>query len=580
MKKNQLTILAASLVAAFAVNGAYAGQINSSSVTLAREVIESNSQVVRAPSKSYSFAGDLDARFNAQRLQVQLTLPGTAKWGNGPFTAGTVTISNSNGVSPPLGADAVTPVVYTAAVYVTADNKTLYANIDVPMGANNIITQPIITFNPGTVVGTNNSGITNLKSVALDTACVAPDTFADVTFKHYTTYTSPALMTGTNLDSEDSRTGATNTGRLLNFTENLKITTTPSAGTLNVDNATQMQFTGTGAAFVSATLANLGTVRISNVGSGLDLDYATVYGAAAGPATLPATAVAVNGTIEAKALNVTVSLPNGVANGTLSLNAAANCAGAVLGTVPTVFGATSAVIPVITAANISAVYNANAYVCYDVSPQTSLLLQTSISNVNDLLKAAPSSNSATVDSLANGFQEQKNTCSGTLTPIGGGVKVDVRNYATSKTAGNWSSVIRIINPSETNTAKVYGQLIHADGTYGGWGVLQTTLAPRAAVNMTSAQIDALLTNAPVNNGAGYVAGAVAPAASGVGDRLRITADGVGSLRVQNYLYNPDSKNFIEASSTQGVDFDAPTLNNRAPDISQTVVQDAQRGIAK
>jgi hypothetical protein len=119
-------------------------------------------------------------------------------------------------------------------------------------------------------------------------------------------------------------------------------------------------------------------------------------------------------------------------------------------------------------------------------------------------------------------------------------------------------------------------LIHSDGSYGGWGPLGT-LAPRAVVNMTSSQIDGLLTNAPVTNGLGYVAGSTPALASGTGDRLRITADGVSALKVQNYLYNPASKNFIEASSTQGVDFDTST--DRALD-SQLNDQDAQRGMAK
>ncbi|MCU6434926.1 hypothetical protein LPB67_14205 [Undibacterium sp. Jales W-56] len=577
MKQKQLSILAASLVAAFAANVASAGQIQSSSVTLAREVIETNSQILRAPSKSYNFAGDLDARFNGQRLQVQLSLPGTAKWGGpaagGAIGAGTVKITNADGSALSAGIAAA----ITVTAFVSADHKTIYANIDFAQGAANIVSRPIITFNPGSVIGTDNSGLTNLRTVAGDTGCVNPDTNMDVTFKHYTTYTSPALMTGANSDSEDQRPGAVNTGRLLNFTENVKISIAPTAGSLTVDNATLKTFLGTGAAFVSPTLANLGTVQVSLVGSGLDLDYTTVYGVPA--TTTPATAVSKAGSIEAKSLNVNVNLPGSYADGTVFLSATPNCA-AVLGATTataTAFGDVTALIKVTAAADIDAVKAAKAYVCYSVA-STSLLSQTSTSGAVDLLKAAPSSNSTTVDSLTDGVQEQKNSCSGALTPIGGGVKIDVRNYATSKIAGGWLSVIRLINPSETRTATVYGQLIHSDGSYGGWGQI-ATLVPRQAMNMTSSQIDALLVNAPVSNGTGFVAGATAPTANAaIGERLRVTADGVGSLRVQNYLYNPDSKNFIEASSTQGVDFDATT--GRAPSDAQTVVQDAQRGLAK
>lgn len=583
MKQKQLSILAASLVAAFAANVASAGQIQSSSVTLAREVIESNSQIVRAPSKSYNFAGDFDARFNAQRMQVQLSLPGSAKWGGaagaGPIGAGSVVITNADG-------SAIAPAVLaliTVTGYVTADHKTIYANVDFAQGANSIVSRPIITFNPGANLATNNSGITNLRDTAGVTGCINADTNLDVSFKHYTTYTSTALMTGANSDSEDQRPGAVNTGRLLNFTENLKVTIAPTAGSLTVDNSTLKTFQGTGAAFVSATLANIGSVVVKQVGSGMDLDYTTQYGSLANAAfaTTPLTALAVNGVVEAKSFNFNVALPGTYADGSVYLSDNVLCstgANQIGSSVVTAFGDVAALIKLTTTADISKLHSlAKAYVCYDVIAGTSLLSQTSTAGTGDLLKAAPSANSSTVDSATDGLQEQKNSCSGALTPIGGGVKIDVRNYATSKTAGNWMSVIRIINPSETRTAAVYGQLIHADGSYGGWGKL-ADLLPRAVTNMTSSSIDALLVNAPVSNGTGYVAGAVAPAVQATGDRLRITADGVGALRVQNYLYNPDSKNFIEASSTQGVDFDSPT--GRAPSDPQTIDQDAQRGLAK
>jgi hypothetical protein len=65
-----------------------------------------------------------------------------------------------------------------------------------------------------------------------------------------------------------------------------------------------------------------------------------------------------------------------------------------------------------------------------------------------------------------------------------------------------------------------------------------------------------------------------PYAQGLGERLRIPAEGVSALKVQNYLLNGSNGNFIEASSAQGVDFDSST--DRAYD-SQLNDQDAQRG---
>jgi hypothetical protein len=174
------------------------------------------------------------------------------------------------------------------------------------------------------------------------------------------------------------------------------------------------------------------------------------------------------------------------------------------------------------------------------------------------------------------FPEQNNFCKGPLFALASGVKIDVRNYATAATSG-WLSVIRVINPSETNTAVVYGQLIHADGKYGNWGQI-ATLAPRAVANLRSDQINPMLDKVPTTVTPG-APGPVDNGASKAGDRLRITADGVGSLRVQNYLYNPASQNFIEASSSQAVDFDG-TVDRAPVNEGQYQSQDAQTGLKK
>ena len=73
MKLTKVAFAIASVLAV-AAGSANAGQIDSSSATLATEVIVNDAQVVRAPSKTYSFAGDIDARTNEQRLQLQYTL--------------------------------------------------------------------------------------------------------------------------------------------------------------------------------------------------------------------------------------------------------------------------------------------------------------------------------------------------------------------------------------------------------------------------------------------------------------------------------------------------------------------------
>jgi hypothetical protein len=175
-----------------------------------------------------------------------------------------------------------------------------------------------------------------------------------------------------------------------------------------------------------------------------------------------------------------------------------------------------------------------------------------------------------------GLNEQNNFCKGNLFALSGSVKIDVRNYASAGRSDKWVSVLRVVNPSETRTVDVFGQYIFPDGTYGRWGKLGT-LAPRAAVNWDAQTVDAALTNAPahVSNSALNNTGAL-PAA-GTAPRLRITSPNADTLRVQNYLYNPDSKNFIEASSTQGVDFAGNT--DRAPvGEGQYQDQDAHKGL--
>jgi hypothetical protein len=136
-----------------------------------------------------------------------------------------------------------------------------------------------------------------------------------------------------------------------------------------------------------------------------------------------------------------------------------------------------------------------------------------------------------------------------------GVQVDVRNWIhpAQATATGWTSVVRIINPSDTQTITVNGQTIDTNGNLGATGTI-VTLPPRASKYFTSAQIGALLTSGTL------------PAADGNNARLRLTANGA-SLRVQNYVFNAANANFIEASSAQGDDgFTNPGAGTQKTDI--------------
>jgi hypothetical protein len=138
MKQKQLSILAASLVAAFAANVASAGQIQSSSSAIAHEVIVNDAQAVSAPPVSYRFAGDIDATLVAQTFQIQLVLT------NGTFkTAG--------------NASAITLVdkrcwyslhkIHSNTPTLSADGKSLYANITFPQSAGTTFVTPAVRFN-------------------------------------------------------------------------------------------------------------------------------------------------------------------------------------------------------------------------------------------------------------------------------------------------------------------------------------------------------------------------------------------------------------------------------------------------
>ena len=74
MKQTLITRLILGAFAGLAAVGAYAGQIQSSSTSIAREAIQNDAQQIASPSIAYRFAGDIDARANDQTFQVQFTL--------------------------------------------------------------------------------------------------------------------------------------------------------------------------------------------------------------------------------------------------------------------------------------------------------------------------------------------------------------------------------------------------------------------------------------------------------------------------------------------------------------------------
>lgn len=621
MKSAQLSMLALSIAAAFGTNVAYAGQIQSSSVSIAREVITTNTQTIIAPSIAYRFAGDVDARVQAQTFQVQFIL-GAGSWGTLPGTFGNA-ISVSDGVTAqiqdqsaaaPVGVNASYTVSNVGVSSVAADgSKTVWATITVNQGATALIKQPLISMNvtanliagvAGVNVSASRAPVTGLFDVvgnlvtdfnATPSLCEAVKTMP-VSFKHYTALSAPASQAtdATATPDEHTRGGATNTATLITFPTNIVPVVTASTGNAKVNvAAANLAFTGAATAgaapdsWVSTTIANLGMIALKQNSMGYDSNLVNQYLLAGGGAGILAAATAVNniGRVEGASFTATVTATNGfVSGGTLWLDTGANCAtakvsNAGVATPITALNAAGPITLTIATAELNAAFGVTGlgpvYTCYGVAGVTSPI---PLSKFN--VTAATLVKSA----AGVGLNEQNNSCSGTHYSLGGGVKIDVRNYANSKDPSGWMSVIRLINNNESRSIDVWGQLIHADGTYGPYGLLtkgQNTgaanvdkLAPRAVLNLTSAQVDALLITAPAHATAN---GSATPKTDVTGARLRVTSEAGSSLRVQNYLYNPASQNFIEASSSQAVDFEGTT--DRAPlNEGQYTEQDAQAGL--
>ncbi|WP_418316444.1 hypothetical protein [Piscinibacter sakaiensis] len=201
-------------------------------------------------------------------------------------------------------------------------------------------------------------------------------------------------------------------------------------------------------------------------------------------------------------------------------------------------------------------------VCYRVNGETPI--------------PATAINNVMVTLLKDDVTEQPlKSCTAELASIYGGVTVDVRNFlmhqAVAGTAEDkkWRGILRIINNSERDEMHVEAQYIHEDGKYGMWGPLGTW-APRAARYVVDTAVQAALT-IPVTNPTAEVNNAM-PTTQTV--RLRVEGTG-GTIRVQNYAFNLDTKALTEISSTQGADFMNIGSSNR-----DHIDQDAQFNIVK
>lgn len=608
MKQTLLARLILAGLAGAALSAAHAGQIQASSVSIAREVVTSNTQTILAPTISYRFAGDVDARGQAQTFQVQFTLA-AGTWaglpGN-PERAIKVTNGISNAVidqGPAVGGQ---PTYTVSTVALSADSKTLYATINVAQDAvGGLIQQPLVSINATTNtiagvaavgVAANRASLTGLFSVTGDiaadfaadnTKCTDVKTLA-TSFKHFTALSSPAsLATSVNAtEDEHLRGGATNTATLVVFPTNIKVNVAASTNAAYLTPGGNLTFSNNaagGTSYVSGTVANLGNFAFAQNALGYDSNLTNQY-VLAGVATgtnangLDAIATAADnvGDVETQRVDVAVTATNGfVSGGALTLFTAANCTGAIAGatTAITALNAAGPITVSIPTASVNAAFGAAGtapvYVCYTV-PGTTTIPSSTFTGVATIVKAAAGAN----------LNEQNNACKAPLYSLGGGLKIDVRNYASSAETSGYQSVLRFINNSDTAAADVWAQFVHQDGKLGNWAKI-ADLPVRGTLNMTAAQIDAKLAAGSAATAAVGTAAPVAQAGtattSSTAPRLRITSTTGRTLRVQNYLFNSATGQILEGSGQQGVDFEGVT--SRAPaSEGQYQDQDANSGL--
>lgn len=584
MKQTLLTRLVLGAIAGIAAAGvAQAGQITASSTNVAREVITNDLQTIDAPTISYRFAGDINATAQMQEFQVQFKLS-NGQWASLPsddaFTI-TPTAGTDTGV-PGIGGTDFT--VFAKNIDAT-DPTILWATIRVPVTpagvwTDSLLDQPIITVNQA--ASTTKAKISKLYTVVGDlvndftsAGKCADNKNLSVNFKHFKLLANPSAIAvdGSNgVADEHTRAAATNDAGIVNFPTNLKVNFAPSTYNTILTPGGNKSFTsnGTGTSFVDADTVMLGALSLAQNANGYDSDLTNQYALAGGGAGLLGAATAVNniGRVEVDHVGVAVTASQGfVQGGSVYLSTAANCSATIAGSSVLVTAANAAgpiTVNVPTAgvtASFGVAGTGPVYVCYDV-PTTTTVPSSSFSAVGRVYKAAAGAN----------VNEQDNMCNGNLYSLGGGLKIDVRNYASSKETSGYTSVIRLINNSDATSADVWAQIIHQDGKLGGWGKL-TDLAPRAVLNMTASEIEAKLTN----DATAAIGAKAAAASAGGAPRLRITSTTGSSLRVQNYLYNAATGQILEGSNSQSVDFEGTTL--RAPGSDgQYISQDANSGL--
>lgn len=625
MKLTKIAIAAAAFAATLSGGLAVAGSFQTNATVIAREVIVSDAQLVTAPQVSYSFQGPVRNPAQETYFQIQLkldsgswTVPTSASF---PQESADPVVDNIRAAASNGNVALVTSggLVIATANAVRVDDRTIKATFRVPKGPGE--NNARVVFN---AAGTHALGyglsegqapahrslrpavaselqISNLKSVVGDVVD-CDNTIKNITgsITQYPDITDPtftATAANNSPASEHLYPGSQNSGPVTSFPTNLRVVGTPDAliAVQNYsDQGRRFQHqnpTTTPNVSADGLSVNLGTVEYHQAAQGYDIDLTNVYGSPPTAHThtkdyaIKTVADDKDGLIELK--DFTVALTGSFAESAkFWLEPQTTLGEACAATAPAGAVSPSGGSAVINYTGEPFNKGTQMKVCYGVDGK-SVIPTTAISAHIVMTKASDGKSASDTDRR----QEQNNSCSAQYN-VGGGIRIDVRNYASYAKFGDsgTSSTLRIINNSETATADLYAQMIYADGTYGAWGKLPD-LKPRAAANYSNRELEAFMTNAAAaanpfgNNAAEYAqtGGSTVSAhtKAGVGDRVRIVSTTGSTLRVQSYISSGPV--MIDTSGAQGVDFEglAAPQNGRAPTKDgQPISQDAVNGLSR
>lgn len=591
MKLTKVAFAIASVLAV-AAGTANAGNFQTNSTSVAREVIVGDAQAIVSPQVSYSFSGPVRNPAQNTYFQIQLKLSG----GEWVVPAGTVGFPTnaalaSGGNVALVALDGTTIATAWGVLLDPTDLKTLYATFEIPAGVGVNNARVVWNAAAGGALGAtavspapaNLLNIRKLKSlVGTIGECDTEIKQLTGSVKQYPNITDPTFKaTEANVSpaSEHVAPGFQNDGPILSFPVNLKLSSTAAVTPAQDYNAGATKFdTTVGVVTASGLTANVGTATYTKPANGYDSNLAAIYGSVA--TTVPVAAISNAGPVELKDYSVTLT-GNFASTAKFWLSANVACAdvGYATGTAPvggsvTLKNATVGDLAIGTTLNV----------CYGVDG-TSAIPSTGI-DAKLVLNKAPDN----AGDVAVRFEEQPNSCKGTFA-VGSGIQIDVRNYASYATFGDTgaATTLRIINNSETATADLFGQMIYADGRYGAWGSIGT-LAPRQTLNISNKALEAKLVNAPAASNPFGTGQSVYTKADGnavvantqgqFGDRVRIVSTTGTTIRVQSYMVVGSS--VIDTSNAQGVDFEN-TKAGRVPNgqiDAQPISQDAIKGLAK